>query len=131
MDACPSDGSRVLLVEDDADIQEGVCDLIHAAGYEVRVVDNGREALEYLRDAKRLPCLVILDLFMPEMNGHELLKLLRQDDRFIALPVAVFSASDDVPPGAHRYIKKPFELDALLDAVSSFCEPHDPKSALA
>lgn len=124
MDTSSTDPSRILIVEDDPDIQEAVSDLITAAGYLVKVVDNGRQALMFLKSTNRLPCLVIMDLFMPEMNGHELLQLLRLEDRFITLPVAVFSASaDPPPPGATRYVKKPFELHVLLDTVRSFCEP--------
>lgn len=122
METCTIDASCILLVEDDPDIQETVRDLIVALGYSVTVANNGREAFAHLSNTARFPCLVIMDLFMPEMNGYELLKLLRKDDRFVTLPIVVCSATDDRPPGAARYIKKPFELHALIDAVKSFCQ---------
>src|SRR5690348_9871510 len=118
------DTACIVLVEDDPDIQEAVRDLLTAAGYSITVASNGREALAHLRDTTRLPCLVIMDVFMPEMNGYELLKLLRSEDRFVTLPIAICSASDDPPPGAARYIKKPFELAALIGVVESFCQRH-------
>jgi DNA-binding response OmpR family regulator len=118
------DTACIVLVEDDPDIQEAVRDMLTAAGYTITVANNGREALAHLKDTERLPCLVIMDVFMPEMNGYELLKLLRSQDRFVTLPVAVCSASDDPPPGAARYLKKPFELASLIGVVESFCQRH-------
>ena len=122
MDDSSVDIACIVLVEDDLDVQEAVRDILTAAGYSIIIANNGREALAHLRDTERLPCLVIMDLFMPEMDGYELLKLLRSQDRFVSLPIAVCSASDNPPLGATRYIKKPFNLGALISVVESFCQ---------
>jgi CheY-like chemotaxis protein len=114
--------NRVLVVEDDEDVRETLCELLVAHGYRVDAVGNGREALEYLDRAERDPCIVLLDLAMPVMNGWELLTVLQREDHFVTIPVAVVSADvDDAPAGAARYFKKPVCLEALLEVVASYC----------
>jgi len=83
---------RVLLVEDDPDMQTLVAGWLREEGQEVRVAGNGKEALAELEAFA--PSLVLLDLLMPEMDGLTFLKTIRQDPRWLHLPVAVVTAQE-------------------------------------
>lgn len=86
-----SNGSTVLVVDDDRD----VCDLIQAAlagkGYKTIVAGNGREALDYLKSRAPRPKLILLDLMMPEMNGWEFRKVQQSDPALAGIPVAIIT----------------------------------------
>jgi CheY-like chemotaxis protein len=111
----------VLVVEDDEDIRAAIAEILEGEGYEVAVAAHGREALDELAHAP-LPGVILLDLMMPVMNGHELLKHLRASPRLRDLPVLVLTAvATEIPPGAHGLLRKPFVIDELLSAVSRFC----------
>ena len=107
----------VLLVEDEAHIAEALAFLIEDIGYDVRIVPNGKVALEAI--GEDTPDLVITDLMMPQMTGVELLHALRADGHS-TLPVVLMSAagrSHVAGLGADAVLSKPFELaevEALL-----------------
>src|SRR5690606_31199014 len=69
----------ILVVEDDPEILESLCDVLELEGYQVVAASNGQQALEQLRRMSR-PCLVLLDLMLPVMDGKELLATIRQTD---------------------------------------------------
>lgn len=120
---------KILLVEDSlADIDLTVEALSGAAvPNEVTVVRDGAAALDYLRAAaKELPDLVILDLNLPRMNGHEVLATMRADDELRRVPVAVLttsSAEADVVRtydlGANCFLTKPVDVDQFVHVVQS------------
>lgn len=98
----------------------------------VKVASNGVEALDYLfgmgeyagRDTATQPQLILLDLKMPKMDGIEVLRRLRQDDRTRLLPVVVLTSSDEKEDivkiynlGANSYIRKPVDFDEFTEAV--------------
>ena len=114
---------RILVVDDQADIREMAGLVLSGAGYEVRAVESGRQALRDLREA----CfdLVLLDINMPELDGWATLRLIRADDAHDAVRVAMFSVKSEVrdkmsglKDGAIDYITKPFGVDELLSRVS-------------
>lgn len=108
---------EVLVVDDDADIREGVAEVLALAGYSVITAENGRAALELL-SGPRLPALILLDLMMPEMDGWAVLSALRADRRLAAVPVVILTAMErSRAPQAAGYLRKPFDLDDLLAAV--------------
>lgn len=117
---------KILVVEDDPDIRESLCDALEVEGYVVVTAANGREALERLRHMDR-PCLILLDLLMPVMNGMDFLALLRGSDALATLPVVVVSAWPDeaarVREQTQGYVKKPVSLGQLLQTVARFCAP--------
>jgi len=90
----------ILYVDDDADDREFLCDAIHKANPEVEVVqaENGLEALDYLNSNKenhnRLPCLIVLDINMPLLDGKETFHCIKNDRVLQALPVIVLSSSE-------------------------------------
>ncbi len=116
---------RILLVEDDAAIREGVADGLEFEGYQASGVANGREALDWL-EREGAPAAVVLDLLMPVMNGAQLLERLHADPRWAAVPAVLMSAAmpgGDALPRADAYLHKPFELAELVAALSRWCPP--------
>ncbi len=121
---------RLLLVEDDKQIQEFLTDALRDEGYDVRLAVNGRQALEALRDWR--PHLILLDLRMPGMDGREFVQTYRAQETEAAqraqrpvapVPIILVTASriPEVDPeefGASGVLRKPFEVDALLENVA-------------
>jgi CheY-like chemotaxis protein len=87
--------SYLLIVDDDADGRMALCQYLEKSGHKVDCVSNGREAL--LSVLSRTPDLMILDLFMPEMDGPSLLEILRSYLRLQSLPVIVITGLPDSP----------------------------------
>jgi CheY-like chemotaxis protein len=88
----------VLYAEDDADDQQLVKEafLSYAANVELRIVNHGLDALIYLRSLSPLdpaPCLIILDINMPKLDGKETLKRIRNIERLKEIPVVIFTTS--------------------------------------
>lgn len=82
---------QVLIVDDDAAMREALCDTLELQGHQTNMVANGREALEHLgRFAP--PCLILLDLMMPLMNGWEFREAQLKDPQISGIPVVVISA---------------------------------------
>jgi CheY-like chemotaxis protein len=79
---------RVLIVEDDEAIRETLRELLEFEGFEVATAANGREAVSQLQRTER-PCLILLDLMMPVMNGWEFLRKRREDLTIATIPVVV------------------------------------------
>src|SRR5688572_2385178 len=82
----------VLVVEDDQDVCDSVCDTLVDAGYAVARATNGRLALNALEAPNELPDLVLLDLMMPVIDGEQFLQEVRKDPRLSALPVVLLTA---------------------------------------
>ena len=125
----------ILLVEDnpdDAALTLRALEKNDITNNMVKVAGNGVEALDYLfgtgdfagRDTSEQPQLILLDLKMPKMDGIEVLRRLRQDDRTRLLPVVVLTSSDEKEDivkiynlGANSYIRKPVDFDEFTEAV--------------
>jgi PAS domain S-box-containing protein len=121
------DRSRVLIADDNADMREYLTNLLRSAGYEVREVTDGQQALEAIR--AQLPDLVISDVMMPALGGLELVAALRNDPRTSALPVLLLSARagqeasiEGLQAGADDYLVKPFAAAELLARVRANLE---------
>ena len=115
----------VLIVEDDRDFRETLVDLLQAEGYRTAEAANGREALARLQQIGP-PCLILLDLMMPVMNGWDFRERLRQDPALAATPVAILtgvrnSLDDAAALDAVGYFQKPLDFDALLATVATYC----------
>lgn len=122
MTETPSESHVVLVVDDDPDVREALSSILEDEGYRVASAGNGREALDWLR-AGRAPCIIILDLMMPIMNGWEFLQAIRSEGGHLAsLPVCVVSAyADRAPTDIVAVLRKPLEIDALLSVVAARC----------
>jgi two-component system, OmpR family, KDP operon response regulator KdpE len=108
---------RVLVIDDEPPIRKLLRVGLSAHGYEILEAANGKMALDALSEQK--PDLVILDLGLPDMQGHELLRTMRA--RNDSLPIVVLSSRDDeagkvqaLDSGADDYVTKPFGMDELL-----------------
>lgn len=111
---------RILIVDDEEAIREVVCAMLHTQGYHCTPVSNGYEALAQLRANSH--DLVLSDVVMPRMPGHQLLERIHRHDKDI--PVIMVSAIHDVSTaieairmGAYDYILKPFEKEQLFVSV--------------
>jgi len=112
----------VMVVDDDTDILELARLVLEGGGYRVIPASSGADALRTL--AGERPDLILLDINMPGMDGWQVLRLLKVDERTSAIPVALFSIKSQVRDrvfglqgGACDYIAKPFECDELLGRV--------------
>lgn len=116
----------VLVVEDDRELREAVGTILQEEGCSVRAASNGAEALTLLR-GEAPPCIILLDLMMPVMNGWQFLEQRKSDARIEEIPVVVMSAYLDRPGFAAPHLpvqatlKKPLDLSRLLDSVNSHC----------
>ncbi|CAN5922343.1 N/A [soil metagenome] len=110
----------VLVVDDDEPLREAIAEAITDAGYVVEQARDGREALEKMRLAS--PCIVLLDLMMPVMDGWEVVSAMDSDATLAKVPVCVVSAQDRLPPPRSvRTLNKPVSVAALLSAVEAHC----------
>lgn len=112
---------RVLVVDDDATIREALAIVLAEEGYEVRVAEDGRAALEVLRDWR--PDVILLDLMMPVMDGWTFHQEQRRLENAADVPVIVLSGARDARASAEQVgavaaIAKPFDLDVLLARVA-------------
>ena len=113
----------VLIVEDDTDVREFMDVLLSTHGFETMTAANGREALERMR--ARRPCLVLLDLMMPVMDGWQFRAEQLREPAIADVPVvcvtAVAEASERIAGLQAPCLRKPVEFQALLDVVQSVC----------
>jgi DNA-binding response OmpR family regulator len=112
----------IMVVDDDSDILDLARLVLEGGGYRVIQAASGADALRTL--AAERPDLILLDINMPGMDGWQVLRLLKVDERTSAIPVALFSIKSQVRDrvsglqgGACDYIAKPFECDELLGRV--------------
>ncbi len=116
----------VLVVEDDPDIRATLCDALEDNGYTAVPASNGVEALDYLRGASARPCLILLDLMMPVMDGQEFRAEQRADRALADIPVVVISAYRDLDKYrtelATECLAKPVRLETLLQAARKHCD---------
>jgi CheY-like chemotaxis protein len=126
---------QILLGEDDLDDEELLKELFASVddAFSLVCINNGRSLLEYLHKAPEngLPCLIVLDYNMPELNGEEILRELRANPRFDHIPKIIWSTSQSdsykrrcLDAGADDYIIKPASVNELVETIRymmSFC----------
>ncbi|MBI4509053.1 MAG: response regulator [Deltaproteobacteria bacterium] len=111
----------LLLVEDDLEVRNAIVETLADAGYQVETAANGFEALEQLRGRVGSPCLILLDLMMPVMDGWEFRDAQRRDETLAPIPVVAFTALGECKIDAAACLQKPIQLDQLLDVVARYC----------
>ena len=126
------DDAQILLVEDDPDDVRLFQEALRDSGSEpsLHIVGDGAEALSFLRREDEwatapVPDLVVLDLNLPRVDGHQVLEQVRTDPRLSRIPVVVFTTSsrrEDIDGayerGANAYITKPMSFDRLLEVTA-------------
>ncbi|MFF7361503.1 SpoIIE family protein phosphatase [Streptomyces sp. NPDC008125] len=116
--------ARVLIADDNADMREYLTRLLRGAGYQVRAVSDGQQALDTIRTD--VPDLVVSDVMMPRLNGLALVSALRADQSTASVPVILLSARagqeasiEGLRAGADDYLVKPFAAAELLARVEA------------
>jgi CheY-like chemotaxis protein len=115
---------HVLVVDDDRDIRETLQELLEQEGCEVATARNGVEALSAAR--RDQPALILLDLFMPVMDGLEFRRVQRDDPDLAHIPVVVFSAAVGMEArvselGVAGFLEKPLRIEQLFETVTRYC----------
>lgn len=116
----------VLVVDDDANVRDSLADALTDEGYRVATAPNGAKALAWLR-SNPAPCVILLDYWMPVMNGAQFRAAQIADSKLATIPVILISAVVDAREAAQElcvegWLGKPIGLDDLLDAVRVHCK---------
>lgn len=116
--------ATVLVVDDDSGIVSAISEILAFEGYAVETAANGADALRVLDHIE--PCVVLLDMRMPVLDGWGFAAQARQ--RGLTVPIVVMTAAQDARRwageiGASGYLAKPFDLHVLLDQVGRYCGP--------
>ena len=115
----------VLVVDDDQDVREMLCDVLIGEGFAVASARNGMEALATLLAHEGPVCLILLDVMMPVMSGVEFRERQRSDPHLAGIPVAVMSARWEARDVFHglEFLRKPMRLEEVLSLVRRHCGP--------
>jgi CheY-like chemotaxis protein len=121
--------SPVLVVEDDAEVRGTMLKLLESEGYRAVGAANGQEAFALIRSGIR-PCLILLDLGMPVMDGREFRATQLKDEKLAIIPVVVFSARPDAEEiatsiSAVAALKKPVRFEHLRRLLEQHCLPDE------
>ena len=121
-----TESHSVLIVEDDEDVRGAYAAYLEGAGYRVVEAADGLDALRERRGLRDAVCLILLDLFMPNMNGWAFRAEQLRDPTLAPIPVVVISADSRTDQkaaqlGAIAYLQKPIDIDALVSLVVMHC----------
>ena len=114
----------VIVVEDDDDTRELLQTVLERRGYRVLTAADGVDGLSLLRATDAI-CFVLVDLFMPRMDGFGLLRAMRDDLRLAELPVCLSTSAPDAAPPGLACLPKPIDLPALFAMIDSHCAAND------
>lgn len=115
-------------MEDDADLREALTTCLENSGCSTAVAADGIDALERLKRCPR-PCLILVDVNMPRLDGGAFAEMLRSDERLREIPVVSMSAGDSrlMPPLVDSHLAKPFDFEDLTAIVERYC-PNRPRT---
>jgi DNA-binding response OmpR family regulator len=120
---------KILVAEDDPDIRDLLTFTLQFAGYEVKSVNNGEDAIRLAR--RDDPDLILLDVRMPRMTGYEACSLIRADPMLAHIPILFLSAKGQdseilagLNVGAEEYLVKPFVPDQLTQRIRDVLKKH-------
>lgn len=117
---------RILVVDDVSDNLFLLQTVLEAEGYEVDTADSGSSALAKVANSP--PDLILMDVMMPDMNGYEVTRQIRQNQSIPFVPILLVTAHEDVNDvqglalGANDFIRKPIEFDKLLARIEAFLQ---------
>jgi CheY-like chemotaxis protein len=122
MNANDDSSVAVLVVEDDAELRAALEMLLQIEGYTTAGVGNGKEALDWLRTYATLPSVILLDLMMPVMDGHQFVEQIDDDPVLKAIPVIIMGATarGSDPTVSRVSLPKPMDFEQLFAAVNRF-----------
>jgi len=113
----------ILIIEDDEVERYALVRLLKHQGYDVQSASTGAEAIDYLRNHPA-PCLILLDMLLPTLNGYEFLSLKRRNRAWRTIPVIIISCMTDritADLGAVKMFLKPTDPQQVLGAVAQAC----------
>jgi CheY-like chemotaxis protein len=113
----------ILIIEDEPDIREITKLFVHMQGHQAITAENGKEAMDLLEKGER-PCLILLDLMMPVMDGWAFAEEISHNESLNQVPIVVVTAfADDVQAikNARAILKKPVGAAQLKKIVESYC----------
>lgn len=122
---------RIMVIDDERDMVDLICLILETAGYDVKTANSGVEALALLPEIN--PDLILLDVLMPDMDGWQVIKQIKEQEAFRSVPVIMVTAktqSTDKIMGlkildAKAYVTKPFGRQELLNSVEKYLVPHE------
>lgn len=113
----------MLVVDDDDSIRESLRLLLEDEGFDVDTAADGRQAVQTME--AQPPCLVILDLMMPVMDGWAVSAQMHEEERLQGIPVCVVTATPEwAPADSACVLAKPIDVPRLLDVVHAACDSH-------
>ena len=114
---------HILVVEDDSDLRDTLSDALRMEGYDVVAVEHGEAALRHLQRGLK-PCMILLDLMMPVMDGWTFRSELLKDDDLAAIPVIVMTAVQPVRAAtvaSDEILYKPLQMGTVVAVVQAHC----------
>jgi diguanylate cyclase (GGDEF)-like protein len=127
LDRASVQAPRILVVEDDPDHAAFVRSALESAGYEVRICDAPRQFKEVLAAFK--PDLIVMDIVLPDVNGYDLARFVRQDDQYVTLPIVFLTGQaqmqariQTVKAGGDDHLIKPVHASLLVSSVAARLE---------
>ncbi|HCW09299.1 MAG TPA: hypothetical protein DGG95_18240 [Cytophagales bacterium] len=116
--------TNILLIEDNPEIRENITEILELASYNVIAAVNGKEGVALMKHHQ--PDLILCDVWMPEMNGHEVFNFIKLNPATAKTPFVFVTASAEkkemdeaIARGADGYICKPFDTSDLLNIIES------------
>lgn len=113
--------SIILVVEDEKESRDTLKELLELEGYRVETAVNGREALDRLAAIGDQICIVLLDLFMPVMDGWQVIDQLKADGRLDRTNIVIITSAAYRAPAGLPVFEKPLDLDKVMSAVEALC----------
>jgi two-component system, chemotaxis family, chemotaxis protein CheY len=114
---------HILVVEDDKDLRDSLADALRLEGYDVVGVEHGEAALQHLSTGAR-PCVILLDLMMPVMDGWTFHREIQKDQSLAAIPVVVMTAAGAARASTvdvNAVLHKPLQMDSVVEVVQEHC----------
>jgi two-component system response regulator ResD len=125
METAPS--KKILIIDDDEAIQSVLKTLLELEGYEVMIADDGQRAIDLFLKERLAVNLILLDLYMPKMDGWQFAETLRAQGSEIQkkIPIIITSATNKPPEKNetspfNAFLRKPFNLEDLIDTCNRF-----------
>jgi len=113
--------STILVVEDEKESRDSLREILEFEGYKVETAVNGLEALETLNASGDSICIVLLDLFMPVMDGWQVIDQLRAQGRLDATQIVIITSAPYRAPAGMPVFQKPLDLDKVMNEVQRLC----------
>jgi two-component system sensor histidine kinase/response regulator len=118
--------ATILVVEDDHNLMQGICDILELQEYRVLTAANGLDGMEVMNSCTPPPDLIVSDIMMPGMNGYEFFEAVRNEERWMSIPFIFLTAKSEKADvragksmGADDYVIKPFDAEDLVIAVDA------------